>query len=306
MMHITRLVVLVLVLQFSAGALSMEKPSANQAALLPDAHAGWETSGDDHLYDRETLYHYIDGGAELYLSFGFKTALSRTYARSGQPNIIVDLFDMSTSKDAFGVFSLSRETVDRSLGQGSQYTEGLLLFWKNNYYVSILAETETDESKNAVFAIAGHIESAIPDEGPLPDILSLLPGESLVEESIRYFRHHIWLNSQYYIADENILHIGDETHAVLARYGKPGKRPVLLLVAYPGGEAAREAYDDFAKHYLPELSGQVAVRVEDGTWTGCELSQELIAIVFNAPSRDGAVGLLDEVRKRWNQREEKQ
>ena len=29
--------------------------------------AGWEAGGEDAVYDRETLYGYMNGGAEVYL-----------------------------------------------------------------------------------------------------------------------------------------------------------------------------------------------------------------------------------------------
>ena len=102
---------------------------------------------------RDNLYDYINGGAELYLSYGFNKVINRTYLRPEQPDIVVDLFDMGTSQNAYGVFSHSMETVDAAYGQGSQYSEGLLLFWKDRYYVSIMSYPETTESKKALLAL---------------------------------------------------------------------------------------------------------------------------------------------------------
>jgi len=205
-------------------------------AALPDELLGWRTVPDERVvYDRESLYDYIDGGAELYLSYGFHHLASCKYVQLDEPDIVVDLFDMGTSQNAFGVFSQSREVIEDAFGQGSQYTEGLLLFWKGRYYVSILASPETGRSKDAVFELARTIASAIPDEGPLPDVLARLPREGLVEESVRYFRHYIWLNSHYYVADENILHIEDTTHAVLAKYRRDGDRGTEAEICWSSG-----------------------------------------------------------------------
>lgn len=275
----------------------MEEARSDSAVLLPADVDGWHLSKKEQAYDRETLYEYIDGGAELYLSYQFKSVITRTYSRQGQPDIVLDLFDMGTSEDAFGVFSHSRETVDSTFGQGSQYTEGLLLFWKNNYYVSVLASPETAQSKKAVFELAKRIDESIPHEGPLPGIVALLPKQDLAEESIRYFRHYVWLNSHYYIADENILHIDKDTQAVLAKYGKKGKRHILLLVQYANIENAKLGFKDFAKHYLPELTEDAVVRIEDGTWIGCQLNKRLLIVVFNAPTRDEALKLMDAVSR---------
>ncbi len=286
-----------LIIVLTLGALIMDEAKADLTALLPVNIDGWKVSAKDQIYNRDNLYDYINGGAELYLSFGFKNVISRTYSKSGQPNIIVDIFDMVTSRDAFGVFSISRETVDKTFGQGSQYTEGLLLFWKNNYYVSILSSPETAESKKAVFNLARKIEASVPEEGPLPQIVALLPNQSLVRESIRYFRHYIWLNSLYFISSENILHISDKTDAVLAKYGKKGERYILLILKYRNNADAKLGYNDFVKYYLPELSGKSAVKIEDNTWTGSQIKGDFLIIVFNAPTEYKALNLMEAVQK---------
>ena len=258
---------------------------------LPDAVSDWGV-GEDTVYTRETIYGYIDGGAELYISYGFSSLLSRTYTREGGPDIIVDVFDMAESRNAFGVFSHSRETIDDAFGQGSQYTKGLLLFWKDRYYVSILASPESEESKRAVFELAGRIDQAIPTVGPLPEILGLLPTESLVGESVRYFRHHVWLNSHYFVADENILHIDEKTEAVLAKYKTGDTRALLLVVEYPDEKEALLARSDFVEHYLPEMDRESVARIEDSTWAGCRKAGRVLAVVFNAPTKEVATDLM--------------
>jgi hypothetical protein len=280
------------------GACSMGKVTPETALALPDALEGWKVSAKDQTYNRDTLYEYIDGGAELYLSYGFEHVINRTYSKPGQPDMVVDLFDMGSSRNAYGVFSHSRETVDDTFGQGSQYAEGLLLFWKDRYYVSILTFPETDESKRAIFDLAGKIESTIAQEGPLPEILEILPERLLIKESIRYFHHHAWLNSHYFVADKNILHINDTTDALLAKYGENKKWHLLLLVNYSSAKDAEHARSDFIKYYLPVLSGRKAVQIEDGTWTACQLEENTLIIVFNASQEDKALQLIEAVHEK--------
>lgn len=275
----------------------IQKETTDPASLLPVTIEEWKISDSDQLYDRENLHTYINGGAELYRSYGFKKLVSRTYAQHGQPDIIVDLFDMETSQNAFGVFSHARETSDSTFGQGSQYTQGLLLFWKNNYFVSILSSPETAASKKAVFDLARKIETAIQGEGPLPGILTLLPQPSLLSESVRYFRHYIWLNTYFFIADKNILHINEDTEAALAKYEDHHKRYILLLVQYKTKNDAVNAYNEFTEYYLPALSESAAVQIEDGTWTACQLADNLLIAVFNTPEKDQAIHLIENVRE---------
>lgn len=254
--------------------------------------------GNDSIYNRSTLFDYIDGGAELYLSYGFKEVVTRTYKNEGKPDIVVDIFDMTTSPNAFGVFSQSMETVDKSFGQGSQISKGLLIFWKDHYYVSMMAHPETDESRKALQTLAAMIDGSITKEGPLPEIIELLPEKALVRKSIRYFRHHAWLNAHYFIADHNLLHINDSTEALLAKYGEGAKRSLLVLVAYPDAQSAQHAHRDFIKSYLQNVSGEVPVQIEDGSWTACRLSGNLFMAVFNAAQTVNASHLLDAVEKK--------
>jgi len=296
--HGYKLIIGVAVLFLTVEVAGMAETTRNLADLLPEGVRGWTAGEGDRTFDRENLFDYINGGAELYISYGFSKVLSRQYGRPGQPDIIADVFDMATSQNAFGVFSHSRETIDDSFGQGSEYTEGFLLFWKDRYYVSILASPETGESREAVFELARHIEAAIPDEGPLPKVINLLPEDSLITESVRYFHHHVWLNSHYYVADENILQIDENTDAVLAKYGTGGDRRILLVIEYPDDEHARRAYADFEKHYLPEIAGKRAVQIEDGTWTGCWGEGVVLVVVFDAPTENAALSLIEAVQDR--------
>ena len=281
----------------------MEKGITDLTLLVPEEVDGWRASQKDGFFNPDNLYDYINGGAELYLSYGFERAVNRTFVRPEQPDIVVDLFDMGTSANAYGVFSHSMETIDTAYGQGSQYSEGLLLFWKNRYYVSIMSYPATPESKKALLRLGRKLETAIKGEGPLPDTLDLLPQDFLIRESVRYFRHYAWLNSHYFIADTNILQINERTDGVLAKYRDGAKNFLLLLVEYENSQNARVAHDNFVKHYLPELTQKKTVRIEDGTWTACQLKENFIIIVLNAPEENKALHLIEEVEKKHRQKQ---
>ena len=184
--------------------------------ILPDKVDRWSRVEPPATYSPKTLSDYIDGGAELYLSYNFKGALAVKYRDASENEIAVDVFDMGSSYDAFGVFAHTRETIAEDFGQGSEYAAGLLTFWKGRFYVSVLAYPETAASKNAVTALGQAIAGAIKEEGPVPPILALLPQEDLQPESVRYFHHYIWLNSFTFVSNENVLDIGADTPATLA------------------------------------------------------------------------------------------
>ena len=271
----------------------------NFAELLPTEIEGWTIQETDQEFGPDSLYEYINGGAELFLSYDFQKMVARIYCAPDQPDIIVDVFDMKTSYNAYGVFSSSREEEDSTFGKGSQYVPGLLLFWMDRYYVSILFNPETDPAKQAAFQIARHMENSIRTIGPLPEILELLPRDSLLKQTIRYFKHYIWLNSYYFISNENILHIQDDVEAVLAKYESGTERLLLLLISYPDSLIAQRAMDEFSAAFLPELSN-TPIAQKDNRWFGCQLTQNRLIIVLDASGKEAVREISNAVHSKLN------
>jgi len=271
--------------------------AADLSAFLPVQSNEWSMESDQY-FNNENLYDYIDGAAELYLSYGFNTVISRRYACPDEMDIVVEIFDMNGARDAFGVFTNMREKNQHEFGQGSQQIEGSLIFWKDHYFVSLSTHRNTGRSLAAMKKIAAFIDHAIPNENQVPAILGLLPEQNLVSEGYCYFHHYIWLNSYYYIANYNILDVNDQTDGIVAKYGSPDRRSYLLLIQYPDEQAAQAAYAQFVSEFSPELKAANAVRLKDDTWHTAALYERLFASVFNAPGKEEAIQLLNSVKSK--------
>lgn len=291
-----------LVVYLTAGTVSLvmtrksyaDSLEALAAALAREAGA-WNAQGRDSTYDRETIYDYIDGAGEVYLAYNMRGCLSRRYTATGEPTIVLDIFDMGSSEDAFGVFTHDRDGNPADVGQEGLYRQGWLSFWKGRFFVSLYMERETVAAKEAAFRLARAVDALIGEEGPKPPILSSLPPEGLQERSVRYLHHPMLLNYHYYLSDENLLDLGRETNALLASYCRDGKRARFLLVRYPNPKRAIEAHKKFLGHYLPEAEGTTAILLENGKWSAASRKGGLLAVVLEADSRPLAEGLLKEV-----------
>jgi hypothetical protein len=243
------------------------------AKALPEEISGWKKSQDDEVYNRDDIFDYMDGAGEIYLAFDFRFVFVRQYAKADAPSIVVELYQMSSSEDAFGVFTQETDGQEVKVGQAAIYGAGLLRFWKDKIFVRIMADKETPEARDMVMKIGGIIHSAIPEAGPKPGLLRSLPVEGLQPETIRYFHTQISLNTHYYLANVNILNLSPETQAVLARYEKEGGRALLLLVDYPTAEKAYDAYGRFVEMFLLERF------VPDGKYPPKKLENEKYAVV---------------------------
>lgn len=266
-------------------------------SLVPPEVEGWKAEAKDVIYDPETIFEYIDGAGEVYRSYNFKSLLSRRFQKAGQSDIIVDLFDMGSSEDAFGVFTHDLDGEDAYLGQGGNYKGGLLSFWKGRYFISIFAEKETAETKAALFALGKPIASAIGQEGAKPALLALLPVGFREEKSIRYFHNHLILNYHFFVSEDNILNLDQTTDAVLAESGPKGQNGVLLLVRYSDTKRASNAQKNFMEHYMPDARSRGLVQTEDNKWTSAVLLGNLVAVVFGAPTAESAKDILARVQQ---------
>ena len=269
---------------------------ATMAEALDRQVGAWNATGQDGTYDGETIYDYIDGAGEVYRAYNMQRCLSRSYTAAGEPAIVLDIFDMGSSEDAFGVFTHDREGKPANVGQDALYRQGWLSFWKSRFFVSLYMERETPAAKEAAFHLARAVASLIREEGRKPAILLGLPPKGLRDRSVRYLHHPMLLNYHYYLADENILNLGKETDALLATYSRDGKRARFLLVQYPNPGKAKEACSRFLAHYLPEAEGKVPLRLENGKWAAASLKGRFLAVVLESDSRSLAEDLLGEAK----------
>lgn len=270
-----------------------QKGKMNPDISLPAEAAGWTWNGKEMKYNSETLFEYIDGAAELYLAYGFQGLRVRKFEKSNQPPITVELHEMASSEDAYGLFSFERQDEAVGIGQGSEFGGGLLRFWKGKYFVSIYADGGGVEAESAILTMGRAAADLIRGTGPKPELVDLIPGKDrgLVDKSVRYLKSHILLNHRFFIAHENILNLSRGTEAVLAQYTQEKQKPHLLLVRYPSMKEATDAYQSFMGAYLPDAGGKDLLRTEDQKWTMARQRGEVVIVVFGAPTSADAEAL---------------
>ena len=264
---------------------------------LPQQAGAWSARSGDQIFDQKTIFSYINGAAEVYKAYNFGQCLSRRYTLSGGPAIILDIFDMGSSQDAYGVFTHDLDGSKVDIGQDGRLRPGWLSFWKDRFFVSIYVEEETPAGEKAVKDLGRQVADKISGHGTRPSILEYLPLNGLQADTIRYLHHPIVLNYHYYLSDENILNISADTDVALAAYRRGSQTARLLLVKYPTSEKAHQSRAAFLKHYLPDADRQGAALLENGKWAAVKEKGYLLAIVLEAVSRRFADHLLEEISK---------
>jgi len=259
--------------------------------LLPDTVNSWHKQDADEIYLPQNLHEFIDGGAELYISYGFQKLFHRTYSSPDLPDILVDIFDMGNSANAFGIFMHTRENIVYTFGQGSEYVQGFLNFWKSRFYISLLALAETENTKKALFALAKHIDMHIPEEGEIPFLVNILPQQGLKPSSIRYFHHYVWLNSYIYLSNENIFKIQDNDQIALGLYANG---TTLIIVQYADTSKSIQVWNELNQTPFPELKNNQPF-LRQKTWLQFYLQPPFLIVLANDNSPEPFKELLNEI-----------
>ncbi len=314
---------------FGEGSLVMNGVRDESGINLPESVDGWTRNGEPRRITAKTIFDYMDGAGELYLGYRFKHLDVFEYSSPDEDQILVELYWMESSDDAFGLLSgdwggdpadpeeeppADRQASDPWQGKRALYGNGLLRIWSDNLYARVMAYQETPKSKAAVMKLARVILSKRNRPAP-PSLLKALPltgdgGFVLRANRVCYFRSHLVLNSVYFLATGNILDLDHSAEAVTGTYAaantKSDQRVQLILIRYRDSETARTGVLHFERTYLPEKKATGVPpahgnsqfwRVEDG-WLGYCLTGRTLALVFECPSRESAGSYLDHALER--------
>jgi len=277
-------------------------PLRQLAGTLPQEARGWVVAGQDRFFDDKTIFEYIDGAAEVYRAYNLHGCLSRVYSKEGGPPLVLDVFDMGTPADAFGVFTHDTDGEAIAIGQDGRWRPGWLNFWKDRYFVSITVPEENARAFEAALELGRLVDARIPKKGERPKLLTHLPQAGLQAGTIRFLHHPIVLNYHFYLSDENILELSSATDVVLATYQRPAGSARLLLVQYPDVGTARRAAENIRRHYLPDADADGVVRLENGKWASARLKDKLLVVVLEAGSRESAADLMRETNQHGQRR----
>lgn len=294
--------------------------------VLPRIAGLWTRPDPPKIVTAGNIFDYMNGAGELYLGYRFDHCDVYEYRAASQKEILVELYFMKTSDDAFGLLSLDWGGKAMDLTSASQepgadddfwptalYGEGLLRLWSGNIYARVMATQETPESREAVLSIGRAIVKNRKNLAG-PNLMEKLPNSFSTDWTLRrdrssFFRTHLVLNSLFYLSHQNILDLNLACAAVSAVYervtssGSPN-RIQFLWVEYPDPGRAATALRRFHEAYLPEHSfpeKQGASRdtsaifaVEDG-WMAYKWQNTSVMFLFKCPDRQTAGAIIDQI-----------
>ncbi len=249
----------VLVLACAACILLPAGVTSGAGALPNDGFApGLLKSGPGLRFNERSLFDYIDGGAELFLEFGFKELQVQRYARGGS-ELTLEVYRMESPEAALGIYlarSDAESPVDgiKARNTGSPHQVCVL---KGSVFVQINNFEGGEESLPVMAELANRALDRVPPGRPVT-LLQNLPRENLVPRSEALVRGPFGLQPIFTFGNGDPLLLGGKVFAVVGDYYEDGSGPdaatyTRVVVLYPGRSAANRAYAHLVANLDPYI-----------------------------------------------------
>ena len=182
--------------------LPVEK-SFEKTELFPPIN-GFIFDGEIETYTPDTLFEYINGGADLFLNFDFVKLHSLRYKNEKGGEIIVDIYIHEDLRNGFGIYTQEKPDEGNFLKTGTEgyYEEGVLNFFKGPAYIKISSFDLGREEENILKKLAAKIAANISHPEGYPVLFSKFPEANSIKRSDKYinlnFMGHSFLNKVYF------------------------------------------------------------------------------------------------------------
>lgn len=217
---------------------------------------GWIKSGKERHFSKETLFNYINGGAELFLEFGFKNLSGQSY-KKGDAEINLEIYQMENTDAALGIYlkKCGKETPDKEINARNSFDRYQLTIVKGCRFIQINNFSGREENKSPMLSLAAVILAQITD-GKFSNLLNILPRENLVSGSELILRGPYALQPVYTFGKGDILQLKGKVFAVAGDYkDADGNIFTRLIIPYENRESAKKAW----KNLLANLDSYLKI-----------------------------------------------
>ena len=179
------------------------------ASFFPRAVSGtlWHPSDSLRIVEGTELYLLIDGGADIYLEYGFRRAGARHYSDTSGAEISLEIYEMDNAEAAYGVFSFLAAGTGARVACGQEGTAGedFLIFWKNRFVVSVTALEEG--ARNGIRPLGAIVDQNMPAGGRRPELAELLMRPELPNSEVIWIKGPLAFLRRANFAQTDLFHL---------------------------------------------------------------------------------------------------
>jgi hypothetical protein len=278
---VVRTIVLSILTVLLSVPVSAAGPAVQDILPVPECPKGWFLEDRVALYDRENLFDYINGEAELYLPYGFEIAAAARYVQPGNPDaaIAADVYRMASLLDAFGIYSNYRKPDAAASGIGAEgfWSPTQHLFYQDRYFVRLQASGVTSIDQDVFLGCGRLISQKLPPPAGRPAEVEMFRVPGVLPGTERYIARSL--------LGYAFLHRGIIADAVVE-----GEKMQVFVSLGDSKAAARKAFGEY-RSYLKAAGKDVQSR-ESGDRVSLSAVDPLYGGVFVEQSGSLLVGAI--------------
>jgi hypothetical protein len=230
-------------------------PAWAQGILPPDGFApGWKKGEALRTFTGPDLFNHIDGGADLFLEFGFARLFVQAYS-NGTSELTAAVYVMESATAALGVYLLKmgRESPFPEVPARNSCEDSQLTIVKGRHFIQIDNFDATPAPRAVSTALARAVLARLADEKP-ESVLDRLAPENRIPGSERLIRGPVALQPYYTFGEGDILGLNGVTFGALADYrASDGSTFTRFIVPYSTPAAAKAVLENLRANLDPYL-----------------------------------------------------
>ncbi|MEW5900746.1 MAG: DUF6599 family protein [Acidobacteriota bacterium] len=261
------MIVCLLCLILPAAGLGQAGRPAPLEMLLPQIQ-GWTLTQSPRTFAPGTLFEYINGAAENYLSYAFRELLVADYGQANSAAALtIEIYEMQTDICAFGIYSSERYPQSRFLQVGNQgyWEEGTLNFIVGRFYVKLLCFECGEGAEKTLTSQARDIEKRVEEKGRLPRLLDYFPQDGRVANSEKFILQNVLGFGFFHDGYIASYRVKDEEFEIFMIEGKSDQEAAGMLGQYldsQGRMGQIPEKTEFGYHLKDRYAGHVYLSLQ--------------------------------------------
>lgn len=272
--------------------------------LLPGSgeFENWKVKDSIEIYTGENLFSYIDGGADIYLEYGFKEVASCKYTNFASSSFRIEVYKMTSDSAAFGIFTINSSEKGKpvDLGNKALLYDYYLDFWKGSYFVRCTSGQRDNGLMDTLKLFAGYVNDKIMETGREPKLTNVFRVDKTEFRNIKYITGIIGLGNVFNFGHGAIAGfregvIGYSDDKILFTFSYPDDRKCREWFASAKGKMQmNQKYSDYT-----QMENGFTIKDKSGS-SFCFIPYKRFIIIIKGMGWEEAQPLLEQIRKNLN------
>lgn len=272
---------------FGASSFSAQtNPASPFDYIQTETH--WKPAGGLRSYDSKTLPNLRPKEALIFNEYGFTRLDIQEFQQHGN-TIVIEIYEMADPTAAYGIYTFLRSGAAQPLqgiGNMGEQQDFEISFAQNRYYVKMFSPSRSSLVQPVLLKMARILSRVLPKSFVVPSVVTRLPQENLMKESVVFVLGFRALNQKFPFGNTDLFGLENGAEAVLAEYRFPQDSAKLLLINYPTQQLAKKYLQSGYQAYAAQNPNQSIFFRRDGPQ---------VVLVLGAKSAEAATALLEKM-----------